>query len=393
MPDRIEELFAELAESAGGQQQFQLDQQLEQMEAERDYYNSPEGKQAAAIAGGLGLLALTRGGLGGKNLPPTFLNKLYGQVGQDFTKLIPPLTKIGRSGRVTGGSGSRVGTDVAGRSELGRLIFGPLTQTGRSGSRVGTDVVGRYALPKTKPSVVTKQGPRGPINIDVPKQRSLPLEDPRYTKGISATERAQLPTRRLSKPKWVRDPYYPLEAKNVPEALTKASLNRGRPYPGPHLTAEEGLKKLVPLRLQGKVKEATWYQHPRTGELYQYHYGAGALARGFYKRGKDAGGTPQHARRAAEEFNPNVVGARTPTKGGGITATRAADKIRAEIAKQERWKRGHQNKVRRGNDEYQEGSRSGYEPGIKGGEKMMRDSMKRIREIQAKIDKLNKLLE
>ena len=289
MPDRIEELFAELAESAGGQQQFQLDQQLEQMEAERDYYNSPEGKQAAAIASGLGLLALTRGRLGGKNLPPTFLNKLYGQVGQDFTKLIPPLTKIGRSGRVTGGSGSRVGTDVAGRSELGRLIFGPLTQTGRSGSRVGTDVVGRYALPKTKPSVVTKQGPRGPINIDVPKQRSLPLEDPRYTKGLSETDREMI--KRLLIP-----------------PLTK------------------------------------------TGQ--------------------------------------------TLTKTGQRSLT-AADKvkIRAEIAKQERWKRGHQNKVRRGNDEYQEGSRSGYEPGIKGGEKMMRDSMKRIREIQAKIDKLNKLLE
>ena len=163
--NRIEELFAELAESAGGQQQFQLDQQLKQMEAERDWINSPEGKQAAAIAGGLSLLALTRGRLGGKDLPPTFLNKLYGQVGQDFRKLIPPLTKIGRSSRVTG----------------------------RSGSGVGADVAGRYALPKTKPSVVTKQGPRGPINIDSPKQLPLKgLEDARYTKGLSDTDREMI---------------------------------------------------------------------------------------------------------------------------------------------------------------------------------------------------------
>jgi len=199
--NRIEELFAELAESAGGQQQFQLDQQLKQMEAERDWINSPEGKQAAAIAGGLSLLALTRGRLGGKDLPPTFLNKLYGQVGQDFRKyIIPPLSDVGR--RLTGRSGAGVGTDVVGRSGarvntersgLGRLIFGPLTQTGRSGSRVGTDVAGRYALPKTKPSVVTKQGPRGPINIDSPKQLPLKgLEDARYTKGLSETDREMI---------------------------------------------------------------------------------------------------------------------------------------------------------------------------------------------------------
>ena len=44
MPDRIEELFEELAESAGGQQQFQIDQQLRQMEAERELYDTPEAR-------------------------------------------------------------------------------------------------------------------------------------------------------------------------------------------------------------------------------------------------------------------------------------------------------------------------------------------------------------
>jgi hypothetical protein len=340
-----------------------MDQQLQQMEAQRQLHDTPEARRALEIAGIIGLLALTRGRSGGKGLP---LNKGYGAVGGDMGQQI--LSKVG--------------------SKL----------PGRSGSGVGADVAGRYALPKAKPSVVTKQGPRGPINIDSPKQLPLKgLEDARYTKGISDAERAQLPNpyrvRESSRLQSPRDPYYPLEAKNVPEGLTKATLNRGRPYPGPHLTVEEGLKKLVPLRVTGKAKEATWYQHPRTGDLYQYHYGTGALARGFYKRGKDAGGTPQYARKAAEEFNPNIIGARTPVKGGGITATKAAREARVEIKKLERWRKGHQNKVIRGEAEFQEGVRSGYEPGIKGGGKMRDYSMKRIREIDAKLKELYKLLE
>jgi len=308
MPDRIEELFAELAESVSGfgdelTQTNRAAREWQDIENERLveglYKNDPAVLAGFATAATIPvsapswLSAFTA--RAASQIPG--LNKLYGQVGQDFTKyIIPPLSDVGR--RLTGRSGAGVGTDVVGRSGarvntersgLGRLIFGPLTQTGGSGSRVGTDMVGRVPLPKIKDPVVTKQGPRGPINIDVPKQRSLPLEDPRYTKGLSETDREMI--KRLLIP-----------------PLTK------------------------------------------TGQ--------------------------------------------TLTKTGQRSLT-AADKvkIRAEIAKQERWKRGHQNKVRRGNDEYQEGSRSGYEPGIKGGEKMMRDSMKRIREIQAKIDKLNKLLE
>jgi hypothetical protein len=364
MPNRIEELFAELAESAGGQQQFQMDQQLQQMEAQRQLHDTPEARRALEIAGIIGLLALTRGRSGGKGLP---LNKGYGAVGGDMGQQI--LSKVG--------------------SKL----------PGRSGSGVNTDVAGRYALPKIKDPVVTKQGPRGPINIGQPPAgppRPAPPKGTRNTGGISDAERAQLPTIRAPSSHSPRGPYshlyYPLEAKNVPEALTKASLNRGRPYPGPHLTAEEGLKKLVPLRLQGKVKEATWYQHPRTGELYQYHYGTGALARGFYKRGKDAVGTPQHARKAAEEFNPNIIGARTSVREGGITATKAARETQVEIKKLERWKRSHEAKVRRGDAQYQEGWRSGYEPDIKGGGKMKDNSMKRIREIQAELDELYKKL-
>ena len=282
MPNRIEELFAELAESAGGQQQFQIDQQLRQQEAERELYDTDEARRALKIMGGLSLLALTRGGSRGKGLPPDLLNKAHGAVGKDFRKfIIPPLSDVGR--RLTGRSGARVGTDVVERTGLGRLIFGPLTQLGRSGSRVGTDAVGRNPLPKLKDPVVTKRGPRGPTNIEQPPA-GPPRPAPSRTTRLSETDREMI--KRLLIP-----------------PLTK------------------------------------------TGQ------------------------------RATQ-----------------VSAKETARKARVEIKKLNRWKKGHQAKVRRGDDQYQEGMRSGYEPDIKGGEKMMRESRKRIQEIQAKLDELYKKL-
>ena len=162
MASRIEELFQELAESAGGQQQFQIDQQLEQQEAQRELYDTDEARTALKIIGGLGLLALTRGRSGGKGLPPDLLNKAYGQVGQDFRKyIIPPLTQVGR-----------------------RL-------TGRSGSGVGTDVVGRNPLPKIKDPVVTKRGPRGPTNIEQPPA-GPPRPAPSRNTSLSETDQEMI---------------------------------------------------------------------------------------------------------------------------------------------------------------------------------------------------------
>jgi hypothetical protein len=61
-----------------------------------------------------------------------------------------------------------------------------------SGSRVGTDVAGRNPMPQTKPPLSVVRGPRGNTNIDVPTQRQLPLENARNTGGVSDTERAML---------------------------------------------------------------------------------------------------------------------------------------------------------------------------------------------------------
>jgi hypothetical protein len=362
MANRITELFEELAESAGGQQQFQLDQQLRQMEAERELYDTDEARDALKIMGALGLSTLpipgARALLGTKlasRVPGA--EKLYGQVGQDFRKYIEPV-----------------------KSKLSGIF-------GRSGSGVGADVAGRVPLPKIKDPVVTKQGPRGPINIDVPKQRSLPLEDPRYTKGLSETDREMI--KRLLIPPLGKG--------------SKAVSGAKGLYPPPHLTEKAGSKILtrIPRPSTHTGREylgEPWYINSKTGELYKFHYGTGVLDRGFYNitgRKTATYGAPGRERSYVPNYVRDYLGKNTPTtpSGGGITATRAADKIRAEITKQERWRKAHQNKVRRGEAEYQEGIRSGYEPDIKGGQKMVRESRKRIREIDAKLKELYKELE
>ncbi len=320
------ELWDNLLEKFRGPIEFQTQKRGEQIQAEIDYYNTPEGQRAAQIGGEimLGMLPIPGSRFFGINrVTMPLINKTYGAVGKDM--------------------------------------------------------VGRAPLPVSKTPVQTARGPRGPINVDSSKQLPLPLKGGRNTGGLSETDKAMIdfikPTvignkrftgppehkhaidqvpdigsgkYRVNKPlnkdryprksdrilnrrpanaqevEIIKDltkkgfynkpksdlnrlrsegPFYPLKAKNVPEALTKATLNRGRPYPGPHLTAQEGSKRLIPLRKTGKAREASWYQDPKTGDLYQYHYGTGSLARGFYKRGANAQDTPKYARRAQQEFN------------------------------------------------------------------------------------------
>ncbi len=318
MPNRIEELFAELAESAGGQQQFQIDQQLRQMEAERELYDTDEARTALKIMGGLLTLGIPLPGmraLGLGKLGKPLIDKSYGAVGGD---MVSQTLKAIEQGTI-----------------------------GRSGSGVGADVAGRYALPKAKPSVVTKQGPRGPINIDSPKQLPLKgLEDARYTKGISDAERAQLPPR--------------------PTAPSGTNLEH---VPYPKALFESGKNQYG--------RQSNWYIDPKTNDAYR-----------LVKEGNKE----VFEKVSSPALIPSFVYRGKGTKGGGITATKAARETQVEIKKLERWKRSHEAKVRRGDDQYQEGMRSGYEPDIKGGGKMKDNSMKRIQEIQAELDELYKKL-
>ena len=245
---------------------------------------------------------LTRAGIASK-VPGA--EKLYGQVGQDFRKfIIPPLSDIGR-----------------------RL-------TGRSGSGVGVDVAGRYALPKTKPSAVTKRGPRGPVNIDSPKQMPLPLSGGRNTGGISATERAQLPPRPTTpsgtNQEVIKRSLIPPLGKGSKEWRDKFGAKGV--YSPPHLTEKAGSKILthIPRPSTGKGRKdlgEPWYINSKTGELYKFHYGSGALDRGFYNitgRKTSTYGAPGRERSYVPNYVRDYLRKNTPTtpkSEGGIPST------------------------------------------------------------------------
>jgi hypothetical protein len=81
--DRVTELIEELSESLGDQQQFQIDQKLEQEQAVSDFYNTPEGKQALGIAGALLTLGIPLPGARAAGA-----SKMYGAVGTEDRKSV-----------------------------------------------------------------------------------------------------------------------------------------------------------------------------------------------------------------------------------------------------------------------------------------------------------------
>jgi len=212
---------------------------------------------------------------------------------------------------------------------------------GQSGARVGTDVAGRVPLPKIKDPVVTKQGPRGPINIGQPPAgppRPAPPKGTRNTSGISDAERAQLP--------------------QTGGGITATKTARGD---------KEILDKIMPSVRKDLAKLAK-----KEAAIDATRIEVAPGIRFTKKEWND-----MLDRDAAEKL--------------GLSLAKYRQKMNAR-SKLRRWKKDHEDKVRRGDDQYQEGMRSGYEPDIKGGGKMKDNSTKRIREIQAELDELDKLL-
>jgi len=123
-----------------GQAEFQAQKQGEQLQAEIDYYNSPEGQRAAQIGGGIMAAMLPIPGsklLGAGRAAKPVIDKMYGAVGKDM--------------------------------------------------------VGRAPLPVSKAPVQTARGPRGPINVEQPIQPPLRLGGgARNTGGVSETDKAMI---------------------------------------------------------------------------------------------------------------------------------------------------------------------------------------------------------
>jgi hypothetical protein len=133
------ELWDNLLEKFRGPIEFQTQKRGEQIQAEIDYYNTPEGQRAAQIGGGIMAAMLPIPGsrlLGINRVTTPLINKTYGAVGRDM--------------------------------------------------------VGRAPLPVSKTPVQTARGPRGPINVEQPRQLPLPLKGGRNTGGLSETDKAML---------------------------------------------------------------------------------------------------------------------------------------------------------------------------------------------------------
>lgn len=168
---RIPELFEEIAESITG-----FGEELTRAgTAGRKYQDIENEKLVEGLYKNDPLLLSTLTGLGTAPVAvPAWLsrfaagplNKAYGAVGGDMSKMIiPPLSKVGRRFRNqdTPSSGARVGQDAR------REIIPPLTKTGQR---------------------TTNRGPRGNTNIDQPVQRNLDLSDLKPT-GIQNTTQAR----------------------------------------------------------------------------------------------------------------------------------------------------------------------------------------------------------
>jgi len=142
--------FRTFLDNFSGNLQRESDRKLAENKALTEYLQTPEGKEAMKTAG-IASLSL---------LP------------------IPGMKRI---------LGSRLA-----RFPFNRDISAPAQQPFGSGSSVGTDVAGRIPMPMSRAPVPTNRGPRGPINIEQPTQLPLPLRGGRNTGGVSETDQAMI---------------------------------------------------------------------------------------------------------------------------------------------------------------------------------------------------------
>ena len=264
-----------------GQAEFQAQKQGEQLQAEIDYYNSPEGQRAAQIGGGIMAAMLPIPGsklLGAGRAAKPIIDKMYGAVGKDMVN--------------------------QGIRNVGSKL------PGSSGARVGSDAIGRAPLPVSKAPVQTARGPRGPINVEQPTQLPLRLGGGRNTGGVSETDKAMIdfikPQTISSKIKELQpNPFIRESGRWKGREAIPVGKGTGQPAPsrgaipksyGPRLTEKEGLESLV------KVKEGkNWFVDPKTLRTYEFRVGGGTQPRGFYTNSNP----PSYVGRAVKDIESN----------------------------------------------------------------------------------------
>ena len=199
---RIPELFEEIAESITG---FG-DELTRAGTAGRKYQDIENERLVEGLYKDDPLLLSTLTGLGTAPVAvPAWLsrfaagplNKLYGAVGKDMGKQVikkkePFLPETSRKindyvRRQKNADEKMMFQEMKLRNEIkNRPPLG-------SGSRVGTDVAGRNPMPQTKPPLSVVRGPRGNTNIDVPANPpSAPPPGTRNTGGLTTTDQAMI---------------------------------------------------------------------------------------------------------------------------------------------------------------------------------------------------------
>ena len=190
---RIEELFQDIAEEfAQGNRQ---EREYSRSEIDTSDLYKDDALLLSTLAG-LGTAPVAApawlANFAGRAAAP--LNKMYGAVGGDIGKqainkkelVFPGIKrKIDDYVRLQKNADEKmmfqqkqIRNNIRNRPPLG------------SGSRVSTDVAGRTPMPQTKPPLSVVRGPRGNTNIDAPVQRNLDLSDLKPT-GIQNTTQAR----------------------------------------------------------------------------------------------------------------------------------------------------------------------------------------------------------
>jgi len=288
------------------------------------------------------------------------------------------------------------------REMIKRLLIPPLTQTGQKTRGLDVKNLNRGMFPRSSPYYPKGEGLERLLIPPLTKTGQRVTDQTRWTpKGMSAKERTDIP---------LSDYALARSTGRLDELLipplgkgSKAVSGAKGLYPPPHLTEKAGSKILtrIPRPSTGKGRKdlgEPWYINSKTGELYKFHYGTGALDRGFYNitgRKTATYGASGRERSYVPNYVRDYLGKNTPTtpSGGGITATKAADKIHAQIAKREKWLKSAKDNYKRSDDAFQEGVRSGSQPDIKAGSKGVEKFGNRIAQLEKEIADLLKSLE
>ena len=171
--DRLTELLADL------QKEFSQGNRLERKLSRTDVDTSDLIKNDAALLTGL-VTTATLPYTGPKWLAnfvtrgddiTRAVSKMYGAVGKDMGKQVPKKKEpfLPETSR-------KINEYIKGQKNADeKMMFELMQIRNRSGSRVGTDVAGRTPMPQTKPQLNVVRGPRGPVNIERPAQGNLDL--------------------------------------------------------------------------------------------------------------------------------------------------------------------------------------------------------------------------